>query len=349
MNILLMYQLGRHDRSIRASALNIREAYAVAPMSPSAFVVDLTPDTPVQLIAAESHHASSDDGHDFPSVSTWTSTPSVILPLERYRRDSQRHEQLAVSVCFGRTCELVLTDESVSDCAVFQRSLAPSPSTRRGLELSAGHLEGVHDSISTRSVVDLEDDDYQTYLRTYSLVRWFGATMEKTQELAIELQQDTVHPSRKEHASYRGPISCAVTIPSGCEPDRDSPSSSISLDRIEPDLALGAGGEEPSTDECLEAHKAAYKMYVSPLARDCVATFLAMTTDRHPTGPRSTWPAAATTRFEVAAAGGSGRARNRTSRGDRAARRRPRCQIVRCGLGPFLVDRTFADWCKDAF
>ncbi|OIW23800.1 hypothetical protein CONLIGDRAFT_110244 [Coniochaeta ligniaria NRRL 30616] len=242
----------RHDQSLTASALNIDEVYSVVPSSPSAFVVDLVPHAPVRFM--NDVRDTPIDELNLPTASSCSSNPSVALPLERYRRDSQRHERLAVSVALGRACDLAVANEA----PVFWRSSAPSPSSGRGLELSIDHHGDntrhgtVDDAITTQSVVDPDEHDAQSLLRTYSLERWFGSHMEKTQELAVELQQTAARPQRPMPVSHQVPKFTSGTRPTGGEADHNSPTqSSIILDPMEPDPTTETM-KNKDTDESIE-------------------------------------------------------------------------------------------------
>jgi hypothetical protein len=196
-----------------ASALDIHEIYTTVLSSPSSFMLDFEPDAAVGLIDAGTWQDTTAFELNVSATSSWTSTDSVVLPIERYRRDSQRHERLAVSVALGHPCSLaVLEDEPV-----FKRSPAPSPSTRLGLMIPNGqtgsNAAADWEDATAKSVVDPDEHDYQSLLRTYSLERWFGATMEKPEELAVQLQHT---------AAYRpvpAPLSMGEPIPIPVGPD----------------------------------------------------------------------------------------------------------------------------------
>jgi hypothetical protein len=244
---------------LRASAFDIDEIYAVRPLSPSDLVLDWMPDTLVSLI--EDGCDAPGDDNNLPATSSWSNNPSITLPLERYRRDAQRHERVAVSLVLGQACHLAVSQ----DGSVFKRSPAPSPSSRRGLEASSEYIDVAGDAITARSEADPDDHDYQSLLRTYSLERWFGSTMEKTQELAVELLQHAgAHAPQSMAVAHRQPYSRG-TQPKGGEADRNSPSSSISLSQIECDPAVEAN-EDKDTGESIQAFTAAFKMLVSRLS-----------------------------------------------------------------------------------
>jgi hypothetical protein len=59
---------------------------------------------------------------------SWTSDLSSI---DRYRRDHQRHEQLAVSLAVDFPCDLTRSSATCEQAGLFARSLGPSPSTRK--------------------------------------------------------------------------------------------------------------------------------------------------------------------------------------------------------------------------
>ncbi|KAH8905712.1 hypothetical protein BR93DRAFT_697423 [Coniochaeta sp. PMI_546] len=255
----------RHDQSLTASAFDIHEIYSVVPSSQSDFVVDLVPDALSYPIV---------DGCDtpvseliLPTASTWSSNPSVTLPLERYRRDSQRHERVAVSVALGRACDLAVSDAA----PVFRRSPAPSPSTGQGLELHVGHHEDdasrgtVGDAITVQSVVDPDEHDYQSLLRTYSLERWFVSSMERTQELAVGLQQTAARLPRPTTIIHQNSTPAPVTEATGGETDHNSPTqSSISLGHIEPDPTLDTNHND-NIDESIQAVKrSGFRLLVLP-------------------------------------------------------------------------------------
>lgn len=242
----------RYDQSLRASALDIREVYFVTPTSPSALVVDFVPDDLASAI--DDGRDGSGNGANLAAISSRSSDPSAVLPLERYLGATQPHERVAVSMAIGWPC-----DPLAGSAPDFRRSHAPSPSTRRGLEVSGNQIDVAGDATAARSVADPDDDDRQDQLKTYSLKRWFGSSMEKTQELAVALQQTTrVQPRRPTTASRQDPAPSSGPKPSGGEADHGSPVSSISLGRIEPTTAPDANGDE-NIDADLQAFTAAFK------------------------------------------------------------------------------------------
>lgn len=226
----------------------------MGPSSPSAFVVDLVPETLARLMDDVRDMAAADEKLNLPAPSSCSSHPSAVLPLERYRRDSQRHERVAVSVALGHACNLAVLDDAPP---VFWRSAAPSPSTPLGrLQDNAARHDTVGDASTDQSVADPDERDPQSLLLgTYSLERWFGSHMEKSDELAVELQQNAAQalPPCPAPASHQEPTSAPATqAPTRKAEHRTTThSSSISLaNPLEPEPP-SATAENQDTDESI--------------------------------------------------------------------------------------------------
>lgn len=244
----------RYDQTLTASAFDIHEVYTVDPLSPSGLMVDSAVDTLPQTLPSllDDGRDVSGDEANLPAVSIWSSDCSAILPLDGYRRDTQRHERVAVSVALGWPRDIATSEPA------FRRSRAPSPSTERGLEISDVCIDVIHDVTAAHSVANLDDDDNQNPLKTYSLDRWFSSSMEKTQELAVVLQQPAVQPPHQTPASRQDSVPSTGRAPSGGPAEHDSLVSSISLHPVEPDEAPESIGDM-TTDEDLQAFKTAIK------------------------------------------------------------------------------------------
>ncbi|KAB5549502.1 hypothetical protein GE09DRAFT_176181 [Coniochaeta sp. 2T2.1] len=247
-------EVERHDPTLTASALDIHEVFTVTPLSPSALVVDLVPD---DLAMA------ADGGSDIPGlelgvpvIPSLSSSFGDALPLERYRRDLQRHERLAVSVALGQPCDL-------AQMPVFRRSPAPSPSPGRVVVKFTDYHENKHcdvaadEAVTAQSVADVDENDNQGLLRTYSLERWFESPIEKSQELAVELQQATTRSPQPEASCHQHQTSALLPQLGKHEKKNDSSITSIALDLIEPDPSFKPG-ENIDTDETLQAFNRGY-------------------------------------------------------------------------------------------
>lgn len=255
-------EIERHDQSLGTSAFNIREVYTVGPSSPSAFVVDLVPETPTRLMDDVRDSAAADEKPNLPAASSCSSHPSAVLPLERYRRDSQRHERVAVSVALGHACNLAVLDDAPP---AFWRSAAPSPSTHLGrLQADAARHGTVGDASTDQSVADPDECDPRSLLGTYSLERWFGSHMEKSDELAVELQQNAAQalPPCPTQASHQDPTSAPATQAPArkAEHRTTTHSSSISLeDFLEPEPPCAAA-ENQDTNESIGQFQRAFSL-----------------------------------------------------------------------------------------
>lgn len=230
-----------------ASAFDIQEIYTAAPLSPSSFLVGFVPDTLTTYIddgrhVYQYHQDKPDDDVNRPSLSSWASTHSDTLPLERYRQDSQRHERVAVSVALGRSCDMALPD----DKPVFRRSAAPSPSTGRGLNIPGVHSKAAAGAVTAQAIVDPDEHDHRG---PYSLERWYGSTMEKADELAVELQHTEPETRRPEPSSELD--SDSAPLKTDFKDDHQPPRSSlISHGVLEPDPDVVNNRD---TDESLRA------------------------------------------------------------------------------------------------
>jgi len=219
-------------------------------------MVDPVPDNLPGLIDEGPH--TSNDECNLPTVSTWSATPSTTSPLERFRLESQRHERVAVSVALGQPCEHVVSDASPFECYAFTRSPAPSPSSRRGLGASGDDIEGSGYAVTAGSVMSAPGyDDDQSLLKTYSLERWFGSTMEKTQELAVELQHPGAQSTLLMPPSLQQPKSATDDKFASDELNHEPPSSSISLGRIDPGPML-EDDDDGITGESIRAFTEAF-------------------------------------------------------------------------------------------
>lgn len=308
---------------MKASAFEIREAYSAAPLSSSAFVVDLLPESLIltTLVDQEDHQETPNSGYHQPSPSSWSSTSSTALPLERYRHDSQRHERVAVSVALGRACHLTIAGEQ----PVFRRSAAPSPSSRRELGVGGVHHELTADAATAQSVIDPDEHDHQG---PYSLERWFGSTMEKADEIAVELQQagdDIPQPAR---SADNEPTTVAVTKHSNGETHQETPTtSSISLECIAADTDAN---NNIDNDESLGAFTMEhYKQFVIPPQTSQYSAYHRWCILTSPTGPRKAVPIPIV-RTKSAVYGGieRGRARKTIRRADHSGLHLRGCQIT---------------------
>ena len=231
-------------------------------LSPSALVVDLSPDD----LAMAADNGSDISGLELggPMIPSLTSSFSDTLPLERYRYDPQRHERVAVSVALGQSCDLDL-----SNVPVFRRSPAPSPSSGRVLDISADYdldnpiQDIAGDAVTAQSVADTEEHDYQGLLGTYSLDRWFNSTMDKTEELAVEIQHTHARSTRLEPSSHQLQASALAPQPGEHERKTNSSITFSGPDRIDPEPTRNAG-ENTDTNETITASKRNLQLQVYP-------------------------------------------------------------------------------------
>jgi hypothetical protein len=111
------------ERAVEAGTLHVPVLFA-----PSTSLTDLIAEILFSFGGDGGRNDGLGEALDVFGKQSWTSTLSSI---DRYRRDHQRHERLAVSLAVDFPCDLTRSSATGEQAGLFARSLGPSPSTRK--------------------------------------------------------------------------------------------------------------------------------------------------------------------------------------------------------------------------
>lgn len=163
-----------------------------------------------------SDQCDSDDEHNVSSNTSWTSTPSVIAPLDRYECDEQRHEIIAVSLALGVRCKLARNKQRS-----FTRSKAPSIPSGSSLLLPLPPQQ-LSDTAEEKSVLGRDEERYKDlYVSTHPMTRYLEDS-QPHERLAVKLRSSiAAKPSSPTHPKSTGGAKSSIRLTSS------SPSSTI--------------------------------------------------------------------------------------------------------------------------
>lgn len=117
----------RHNPALDEPVVEAGKLHISVLSAPSTSLTDLIPEILFGFACDGGRNGSVGEALDVFREQSWT---SALSSIDRYRRDHQRHEQLAVSLAVGNPCDLPWASPTGEQAGLFARSLGPSPSSR---------------------------------------------------------------------------------------------------------------------------------------------------------------------------------------------------------------------------